>query len=258
MDLSQLEPQRHTEHPSRLMLESFAFSPNSLPANAATSAHVSGCSTCQRQVATMKQEREAFMFAHPPATVLAKLKQPQQRGPIWLAWASFAAVAAVLLAWLLVSFSSSQPMQVPPQIALKGGVRLEVLVSRENAPARPMPDGSPLRPGDVLRFNFTAPHDGYLFIANLDATGVVTRYYPQGEERSAPVRQGTRLLPGAIALDRFEGREAVVALFSSAPLSEADVRDALSKSFARQGDLLTPLDLPSVIETRLIHEKTAR
>ncbi|MCK6551624.1 DUF4384 domain-containing protein, partial [Myxococcota bacterium] len=104
-----------------------------------------------------------------------------------------------------------------------------------------------LHPGDVLRFTAMLPEHGYVFIANVDANGRVSRYFPENSARSAEVPRGLpRTLPGSIELDDFIGLERITLLSSDGPLDEADVFAALARAYERAGGDLTRMAAPAL------------
>jgi hypothetical protein len=135
-----------------------------------------------------------------------------------------------------------------PDINFKGAasVRLSVLVSRDGQPARELPESEPRRSGDLLKFVVNVPREGFLFIANLDASGRVTRYHPQDKPVSQTISKGEHVLPGSIALDEYEGEERVVAFFTEQPLTEVEVESALARAYRASGSAFETLDVKSL------------
>lgn len=239
------------KHPSHLALELWAFAPESEPGDSEVGTHLAGCARCASTVKTWREERAAFNAQRPARafleSVTAPTKEPAPIRRIQPArrWGLGLALAASLLAFVGWQARESAEHNV---VHLKGdpGLALEVLASRDGAPATPAPLGVVLGRGDLLRFAVSLPQEGYVFIANVDATGRFTRYFPQSAQ---PERLGpaTRLvLPGSIALDDFVGDERLVLVFSPAPLEEARIAQALALAYQRAGlDGLVHADLPA-------------
>lgn len=252
-------------HPSHLALELWAFTPESEPRDAAVGAHVERCSNCANSVNTWRAQRSAFLGQHHAQPVLDAITSAPSRLPqqgrlqpvqrLGLALALAASLLAVVGVGLKLRASDER-------VHLKGdlGLTLELLVSRDGALATPAPLGAMLAQGDVLRFAVSVPDDGYVFIANVDATGRLTRYFPTAERAgSERLNKATRfVLPGSIALDDYLGDERIVLIYSTTPLEAARIEQALAAAYQRAGlDGLEHAELPARLTSIPVH-KAAR
>ncbi|QRN95236.1 hypothetical protein JRI60_40160 [Archangium violaceum] len=245
-DFESLRASREAGHPSALALETLAFAPGSEPRAPDVEEHVRACASCEARVAALREERARFLQARPARAFAARVVERERRVSWWRrsVWAFGVLPAAVAVALVL--------LMVPPRVLqpgaegggalpvhLKGApaVRLEVLVSREGRPAVPVPEGTPLLPGDTLRFRVVLPEKGHVFIANLDEAGHFTRYFPAGGTRGAPLAPGEHLLPGGVVLDDSRGEERITLLLSPEPMEERDIEAALRGAFERAGGL---------------------
>ncbi len=239
-----LDPRRDPTHPSRQALEAHAFDPPELAAPVDLVQHLEGCARCREQVGTLRAEREQYLLSHPPRAFLARLDEvnKQRSRPWWklqwVRWVLAASLAAGTSVWLFEATTVNP--QEPPTIHLKGphALSLQILVSRDQQPAVKLPDKTPLKESDLLKFVVSAPSDGFIYIANLDERGQFTRYHPPDAPRSAPIRRGpNQVLVGTTALDAAAGEERVTLLFSQRPLEDREVEEALLRAFRSAGRL---------------------
>jgi hypothetical protein len=238
-DFESLRGSREAGHPAARALETMAFTPEGTPRPADVEEHVRACASCQARVAALREERARFLQARPARAFAARIEERARRVPWWRrpVWAFGALPAAVAVALVLLVVL---PRVAPPlPVRLKGApaVRLEVLVSRDGQPAAPLPEGTPLLPGDTLRFRVTVPERGHVFIANQDGEGRFTRYFPARGARGVPLEPGAHLLPGGVVLDDWQGEERITFFFSPEPLEERDIEAALRRAFERAGGL---------------------
>ena len=242
MSLESFEPTRSGEHLSAFALECAAFDPHTSPP-----AHLDACAQCSAAVITLREERTRFLARAPAAAFAARVDEKRARRSRTRWWAGFTGlgVAAVAATLALMVWPSTDDHS----IHWKGreAPRLSVLVSHAGEPARELDGAAVLHPGERLRFQVTAPRDGFLYLANIDEAGNVTRYFPQDQLASAPVRAGGQLLPGTIELDDYVGEEVLVLLFSDRPLHQDEVEPALKSAFSRSGDSISlgEIDLPA-------------
>jgi len=247
-------------HPSHLALELWAFTPEGQPRDASVGEHLARCPSCTGAVGRWRQERAAFLARRPApafldtATAGASATLPGRRPPSRWRAAGLALAASLVAAvgWRLANPAGEGVVH------LKGaaGLTLELLASRDGAPASPAPPGVVLEPGDVLRFAISVPQDGYVSIVDVDATGRFTRYFPQVGAGGAPAGRATRLvLPGSIALDDYLGEERIVLVFSTAPLDDARLEQALRAAYQRAGlDGLEHAELPALLTSVSVHK----
>lgn len=115
----------------------------------------------------------------------------------------------------------------------QGGV--EVLRQEGDAVAR-LSSGDRAREGDRIQLAVRTAGRRFALVVNLDDQGVFTPYFPDGDGESLPLEEApTVLLPWAIELDGFVGRERIFILLSDEALSVAEVEDAALGWAGRQG-----------------------
>ena len=119
-------------------------------------------------------------------------------------------------------------------------------------------EGGVYREDEQIRFTYWSGENDYLVVLSIENSGQVTVYYPDGgrgedPSRSLRIPRGRNIaLEGSVVLNDYVGRERFFALFSTEPLSVAQVRETASRAFlALGGDAgdvraLTrlPLDVP--------------
>jgi hypothetical protein len=107
---------------------------------------------------------------------------------------------------------------------------LGVIARRADSRTERLISGDRARPGERLRFEVSAPADGFVSVISLDAAGVVTPFVP-ASGAALPVAGGRRqLLAGAVALDQTLGDERLLLVACAQPLGVDRVVSA-----ARQG-----------------------
>jgi hypothetical protein len=217
--------------------------------------HLEDCQRCRTRVAWADAAAETFRREVFPATVDAVVDRTRRRPVRWSLWLAPASVAAVAVVMLLVP-------QAPPDdyVGAKGTeLALSVFV-RFPEGARPAADGEAVPADAALRFEVRAARPCHLWLASLDAAGQVSRLHPAA---GAPVRvQGQALLPGGAFLDGRGGPERIFAVCSEAPLPfEAVEQAARGASQAGEGGvrgLQVLLGLPrGTLQASLLLEKRA-
>jgi len=206
-------------------------------------------------VAELQRQRAAFLTARPARPFIVHVQERASHRPFpWFRFLLPAATAFALVTVLLVFVGG----QLPDDVSLKGAApQLRILVSRQGAEATEWAPTVPLREGDLLKFAVTLPSDGFLFVANLDSQGHVSRYFPTEGRASQALRRGEHLLPGSVALDAVQGDELIIAVVSNAALTEAQVSSAASKAFAQSGqrlEAIEALELPGATAIKLHHK----
>ncbi len=249
--LSQLDRDPSGAHPSGRALELHAFDPE--PGDQAVAAHLTDCDQCRAQVSQLRSERQQFLQARPVRPFVARVVAAvPARGGWWTRrWLPASLLTAAVAS--VIAIVSLAPKE--NRIGLKGsGLELSLFVSRDRQPAELLGPAEPLGPGEVLRFQVSIPEDGFVFIADLDDQGGFDRFFPSGDSRSAPLRQGRHLLEGSIELDGFVGEERIILLFSKASLEEQEIEAALARAFARSGLRFESLELPAIHTSALIRK----
>jgi hypothetical protein len=200
-------------------------------------AHLASCAQCEARMKALARARAAYTAAQPAASfakaVTARAAVTRVGPRPWLqraSWLSAALAAAAMAALGLRAVLPPAQSVDANAIRYKGArAEFEVFVKHGQETARPLRSGEALTAGDQLAFAYSLTQPQHLMLLGVDDAGTVTRYYPQGPlERSAALPAGARhQLPLGIDLDGRRGQERLVAFFSSTPLSEVAVRQAL-------------------------------
>lgn len=195
--------------------------------------HLSGCSSCQARWSELEEDKARFEQYVFPRTVSRIEERAHARsllerlGERWrvllpaLGLAAAALVAVVATPWAA---------EEEPYLGVKGGGAAMEVVAHSGGGQFAVKSGARLRPKDRIRFVVEPAGAKYLLIASKDGQGNVTVYHPYDGRQSAAVGPGRQELPGAIELDEVLGPERLLAIFSDAPLSADEVKQALSKS----------------------------
>jgi hypothetical protein len=187
--------------------------------------HVASCAACKDHVQALTEASEAYRRSHPPEQFLRKLEAREVAPPTWRRWllgsaaASACAVLLTVLTW-----------QGSDEVRLKGGTELGVYVKRagEASPLR-LVSGAKVRAGEVLRFHYRPPSDGWLLLVSIDGTGQLTVFHPYQGTAAARVAGGTlSVLEESIALDEAPGPERLAAIFSPESFTVEELRAWLS------------------------------
>lgn len=217
-------PLRGPECPPVVVLESLAAGDTLEPG---IQVHVASCAACGAYVRALTEASEAYRRAHPPERFLRKLEAHPVAPPAWRRWllgsaaASACAVLLTVLTW-----------HTTDEVRLKGGTEFGVYVKRagEDAP-RPLAPGAKVRAGDVLRFHYRPPREGWLLLVSMDGKGQLTVFHPYQGSAAARVAGGTlSVLEESIELDEAPGPERLAAIFSPEPFTLEELRTWLSGS----------------------------
>lgn len=164
-------------------------------------AHLTTCAHCQQQLTELKTFTAEFLAARPTERFVKNLQRG--RRPRQLALIG-ALVAAALAVFLLV------PRE--PEVHFKGSLSSITLKRGETLSA--LTSGTPLQPGDALRFSVNAPAAGFAVVLERDDSGRVTVVAPFDARAPLAVGEGLTVLPDSAVLDAVKGRERFVTIFS--------------------------------------------
>ena len=239
------------EHPSKRTLETAAFVPAADNILSETDRrHLRGCAVCTGEVNRLRDARDAFNAANPPAAFFAslgsqdELKRKSRPSTSAFFTARRAAIVGIAAVFLLVVFSLSLANDAEKRsapdfgISLKGNaatsISLALYVSRDGAAALPWVKHSPFRPGDILRFGVRSEQAGYVEIVNLDDRGRTTVYFPREDSPPTRVEAGKAiLLDGSIVLDDFIGDEMIFVFVTPTPGTSTDLSKIIESAFSR-------------------------
>lgn len=212
--------------------------------------HVAGCTSCGPYVAALKEETAAFVKARPPELFLKKLEARRAAAPRarpWWQW--LAVVVPVAAALLLVVWSRP----VDDGVVLKGG-EFRVFAKRGDAEPSALINDALAREGDLLRFSYDAPADGFIAVLDLDGSDTASVFYPWQGTAPAAIARGASVLPGSVALDAQVGPEWLVAVWSKKPF---DVKALLAqlKGQATRDRIALTCDGCQVSTLRVVKQK---
>lgn len=210
---------------SDLALDAWSSDELSPAARERVERHVAACAICRARHAQLERERAAFLAAAPSFDQHARLHVADRGRAGWRArLLTSRALAAVALA--AVALLALWP--APPATRLKGGESIRCFVKRGERVEVAGP-ATVLRPGDRLRFAYSADQDRYFALFGRDASRA-TRYYP-GAASAVRVRAGQQVaLDFSVELDDAPGPETVHAVFCPEPFDLAPLTQALTRS----------------------------
>ena len=240
-------PRTPSEHPSPVLIEQYAFAGADAALDASVVEHIEACPECMSRVRILQEGRTAFRATHPSEAFLAKVEDKiKSREPRRLFALSrplipgFAVAAALGTVAALVAPGLNERSD-PTGIKLKGtaGLALRLHVSRHGKPAAPFDVRDPLRPGDVLRFVVDLPDAGHVALVSIDDRGKLAWYYPTDIAPARVLGAGRSVvLPGAIQLDDYLGRELLVLVATETPIQKQRLEAHIQKRLASaKGDL---------------------
>jgi hypothetical protein len=187
--------------------------------------HVASCAACKEHVRALTEASGAYRRSRPPEQFLRKLEAREVAPPAWRRWLLGSAVASACAVLLAVS-----TWQGSDEVRTKGGTEFGVYVKRagEASPLR-LASGARVRAGEVLRFHYRPPSDGWLLLVSIDGTGQLTVFHPYQGTAAARVAGGTlSVLEESIALDEAPGPERLAAIFRPEPFTVEELRAWLS------------------------------
>lgn len=188
---------------------------------ASLAAHGRACARCDARRDQLSRDRQGFVAA--AAALPIWLDAPRRTPKASRLVAGLAIASAVAAAFAIMA---APPRERSGAVRAKGTDHVSFYVKRGGAVHRGRPEER-VRPGDQLRFSYTAGSDRYLAILSLDAAQRTSVYYPASTE-ALRVEAGVDVaLPSAVELDTVLGEERVVALFCDRPLPIAALRAQL-------------------------------
>ena len=216
---------------------------SALDATESTSAkaHLDRCTVCTtrwQEVNEDKQRFEQFVFARTLPKVEAAVEESgAMRRPLNLRWLMpmFGLLTAGIAAFVL--YAAVTGTSNDSYLGVKGGQpQLEVFAQRTEGRAFAVARGQALKPKDRIRFVVNPAGAKYVMVVSRDARGDFTVYHPFGATESARIEgdQSPKKveLSSTIELDDVAGPENVVAVFSEAPVTAAEVEAALNANLA--------------------------
>jgi hypothetical protein len=226
----------------------------------------------RQRLLELDRSDERFARTHPPGLLAAHVRRrlqadaavPPPRARLrpwtWTVPAALAGAAMVVLAvgaqWLGPARTADRTTTVSPGPSagpgeqLKGSSVVLMLFRKTARGSEMLADGTPARPGDLIRIGYRAPGRPYGVIVSVDGRGVVTRHLPrQGPTAAALGRGDQSLLDSAYELDDAPKWERFYFVtgqdpFDVAPIVEA-ARLAGAGAASRPAGLLP---LPSSLE----------
>lgn len=159
------------------------------------------------------------------------------------AWWGVAAVGVAAAASLVVV--AGLPSTDPAGSRFKGGLDLKVELVRNGLGVEQF-GVVHARSGDRLQYEVTSDVDGVLVVADLQDDGVLSMWQEAVELRAHETYKG------AAILDDYEGSERVYLLFDEDGVTEAEVRDAVERSWNQPLAELDTLPLRDEIVQRQI------
>ena len=228
-----------TEQCNRVQVERYYLGEAAAEEKSAIRRHMDGCPECRGHMATLENDKRAYLIAHPFRESAAKHldgeKAPSRRSPVprWLP--AFAGLAACLaLVPVVVHYSGTAAAVGENGIRTKGGTVLEYYVKRGET-VMPGSAAEPYRPGDELQFVYAADKHPFVTLASIDVRGHVSLYQADtAKTLSLAATPGDKQsLPFAVTLDDSPGAEFFVMIYSPGPLAGEAVESWLMGAFTR-------------------------
>lgn len=180
---------------------------------------------------------------------------PRERRWRWRAlWLTPILVGAAALALLA-------PKQDSGERSKGGGWQLGLVAQYPSGRIAPVFPGQALSPGDSLRFQVSAPSDGFVSVISLDSKGTVTPFVPATGDAIQVHAGERRLLDGAVRLDDAIGPERLMLLACPRPLPVVDVVAAGQAALVQaqgRADKVERLALPCVQTSFWIRKEARR
>lgn len=206
---------------SRLDLERLALGTMSELERSALASRMDHDPTLARRARRIALEIEESAEALPP------LQLPvEEAGGIWERFNAWMFPAGLMLAAAASLFVLLPRASSPTGPAFRGALDVELVRVRLGEP-EPFGLVGSARAGDRLQFSVTAPADGWVAVYDVQDDGVLATWLAPTEAR------GHHPVDGAVVLDDYTGAERVYFVYSNAPVSEEDVREALERAFDR-------------------------
>lgn len=209
------------------LIERFLVDDVTSDERAAVRAAIEADAALRTYLAEREASRRAFLFEAP------RLPQPKPRARVLSL-----RITAIAGAFAMVALFFIVARPHPEQIRVRGGpaastststLRVEVVVRRA-AHVFALAPGVPLRPGDTVRIEVTAPADGFVSAVLVDARASAVVY------EAVPVARGVTMLPDSLVLDDVTGAEALHVIFTRAPASSRALLDAVARDASTAGD----------------------
>jgi len=213
--------------PSDLKLEGFLLDPGASP----DTPHVETCARCAARLAEMRRQGDEFMQYVFPATV-ERIEAAAGRRPGWSLAGWFAPVPALAAAAAILLMARPS---APPEdyLAAKGGntIGLAVFLQKGAGEARSARDGEVVPASASVRFKIRPARPCRLWVVSVDASGQVSRLFPQEGEGGYDL-QRISVLPGGAVLDGQPGPERFLALCTPVAVPYARVEAAARTAMA--------------------------
>lgn len=231
----------------KLEIERYAVGELDRSNAAALEEHLKACPACNGYCAQIKQEREAFLSAHPYAEIRTATLASNylKSNELWYErfFGGFAlpvlrpVLIPVCLLLLVTMMAVPFMGRLMKDTTMSGNVfrykgtrstfsPLPYIYKRNGIIYESAP-GDVFRAGDKVQVFYASSADQFLTLVSIDCTGTVSFYQPDPRSAVCSIRSGvgTRLAyPSSIDLDSAPGAELVVALFSPRPFSTERIR----------------------------------
>lgn len=203
-------------------------------------AHVAECAACRARKLALAQASAAFYAQAPDFPALARRVKGMRAAPSKRVGATQAARSRRPWRWLAppllaacaaIGFIALQPTVHAPvasETRSKGKPRLGFFVKRGEEITRG-DTGTPVYPGDALRFVYSIDRPYYLAIYSADARGVSV-YFPNSQLAHQLTVGQDVALDFSVELDDTVGRERLIGLFCPEAFAVERVQSALTST----------------------------
>jgi len=163
----------------------------------------------------LRRDSVAFLAAHPPGPLMARVAEKQRRQFVWRLLAPALALAGV------AAFTVHTVRRIPID---QKEIRLAVYSAEPDGVARPLAVATP---GDAVRFLLAGRAMGYVAVMGRDSDGRVHVYVPKKGEAAERYDPKSPLLPDVSTLAPGSGREEIIGVFCPKPFELSRVVEAV-------------------------------
>ncbi len=201
--------------------------------------HLGACADCRQDFQTMLQLKAARIFAGGVPRLAIRPGHSLRN------WSMAAAVLVALSVSLGAYLGLDQRPEEPYSMVAKGETEaLEVAVQR-GIQRFHLRSEDRLLPGDRIGYFYTAHRDGYLMVLDVQQDAGITVLHPVGESQSAAIAAGTQVsLADGGVVEASQGCGWIIALFSDAPLTLAEIQKHVNSAVGNQRDCRLTLPVP--------------
>ena len=244
-------------HPRRVDLERFSTDELSPDERSVVNLHLESCAECQSYLDELALEQRTLLAQQPASAFADRLleRNPPRTRNLWLplGWVASGGIAVAAIALLFIWWPGQELPSADEQWQLRGKVVARAVL-RRNGQVRDLLPSEPLRVGDSLRIEVTAPGPKPVFAALIALPGgerSVFALSPRGPE--AFLIRGQAVLPGSAEVsDDPEPVRLVLIVREHAFELSAALREIEALDGAKSPATFDAKLIPGAVWTRLV------